>query len=156
MKKRKLFTIAGALAKLSMTAVLALGLGLIGCDNGTTTNTDPKSITITGIDDDGSLYIGIATSLLKTDNGLVAEGWGTVSNGSVTVALKTPSGNDWTGSGSYNIYVTFNGSSSYYTGGKSFVQLGITGQTAADAAKIPKYNITRAVSTIAANQFWTP
>jgi hypothetical protein len=46
---------------------------------------------------------------------------------------------------------------SYYTGGKTFAQLGIsTAQTEADAAKLPKYNITGATSTIAATQFWTP
>jgi hypothetical protein len=138
--------------------ILVLGMVFISCDNGTTgdISTDPKIITITGINGSGSIYIGIGTNVIGPNMVLVAEGYGTVSNGSVTVALKEPDGDDWTGNGAYNIFTTFQGNEAFYTGGRTFPQLGITAPTVADAAKLPKYNITSATSVIAANQFWTP
>jgi hypothetical protein len=141
-----------------LAIVLVFGTMVVGCDNGSTNsvNTDPKNITITGIDGSGNIRIGIGTNVIASNMVLVAEGYGTVSNGSVIVALMEPNGEYWTGSGAYNIFAVYQGMESFYTGGKTFSQLGITAPTVEDAGKLPKYNITSATSVIAANQFWTP
>jgi hypothetical protein len=145
---------------LGFAVLLVFGMVFMACDNGNggdgDISTDPKSITITGINGSGSIRIGIGTNVIGPNMVLVAEGYGIVSNGSVTVALKEPDDDDWTGSGPYNIFAIFQGNESFYTGGRTFTQLGITAPTAADAAKLPKYNITNTTSVIAANQFWTP
>jgi hypothetical protein len=76
-----------------------------GCNNGGGGgggNTDPKSITITGLGGkDGFIEITIMSEWFERR--AVALGSGTLSTGSVTIDLKNNEGHDWTASGSYFI-----------------------------------------------------
>jgi hypothetical protein len=137
-------------------------------------NTNPKKITITGIT--GSYDMAVVQ--IADFDGEGAIGTGRISNGSVTVDLMNYSMDPmdheptaWTGSGSYIIALylgNFEGDDSdwmewfrptnayLYTNGQSLAQLGITdyfdeGEEA--MAKLPKFNISATVSTIALNKF---
>jgi hypothetical protein len=132
---------------LAMPAVLlALGLFLIGCPNDTTVNTDPKSITITGLSGrTGDVAIGIY-SQPNVYTGKIAAGQGTISGDSVAVMLKNEDGGDWTDSGAYYILIAFEGLGHgvyFYAAGKII----------SSDADIPRYNITGATTTIAFDQF---
>jgi uncharacterized repeat protein (TIGR02543 family) len=113
-------------------------------------NTDPKSITITGIPAEyrGKWF----TTGVSGINGY-AYNEGTNSSDTQTFALKDLSGNNWTGSGEcYLVIRTKNGSDDgggakdfYYTNGANFT---------AQSESIPTYNISQAVSTIAFSKFF--
>jgi hypothetical protein len=98
MKKDK-FMLLGMLA-----VVLTLGLVFAGCDpnGGDDPYTGPKSITITDI----TVISGEAiVRLVRSDDfkmsGVVAEGTGSISNGSVTVVIKKQDQTDWNETGAY-------------------------------------------------------
>jgi hypothetical protein len=137
--------------------VLFGSMAMLGCDNGTTGpgNTDPKTIIITGINGHtGTGSIGITEPNLDD----YAFATGTVSNNSIEFSLKYEDGDDWTGSGLYYILLEFSDDNGYgyiYTDGKSLSSLGLSSNsTEAQArAKIPKYNITSATSTIDFSKF---
>jgi hypothetical protein len=132
-----------------LAMALAFGLVLAGCDLGGEENTDPKKITITGLTgESGTVEIIIRTG---AEFERVAEGEGTISNNSVTVSLKKEDGSDWTGAGSHYIMIETDDTVYLYTNGKTLSELGISSED--DLAKLPKYNITDATSTIAFSQF---
>jgi len=136
-----------------------LFLFFTGCDNGTTSggnNTDPKTITITGITDKTGNAQIIVGSWSGTDEILNASAVGSVFNNSVTFLLLDPNGNPWTGSGSFYLRINFSdGSGHIYVNGKTGDQLGITSSDskAERFAKLPKYNISSVTSIIAFSQF---
>jgi hypothetical protein len=147
-----------------LVCLLALGLVLAGCDNGSTDsdpNTDPKTITLTGIPGNVS-YVAIAIFTSDSVDDIKAEGRD-IDNGSIALSLKTENNRgdnvDWTGYGSYYISlmaVVGNESNYYiYTNGKSLDELGISASLTDEQliSKAPKYNITNASSTIAFSQF---
>jgi hypothetical protein len=132
-----------------LVIALVFGMTVIGCDTGG--NTDPKSITITGIPQgttDADIYIMKGFS---SQSDLVAGGPGVISGTSVTFTLLTPSFKSWTGNGSYYINVDLDDDEYYYTNGKTFAELGINGPE--DAHKLPKFNISSANSTIDLSKF---
>jgi hypothetical protein len=142
--------------------VLVFGLVVIGCGDGAgggQENTDPKKITITGLDGQTG-EIGVELFLLAEGGG--AGGEGTIDNNSVTVSLKkgkVETGvTDWTGTGSYYLAIgIINGSHVdlyVYTNGKTLADLGIFGED--DLEKLPKINIIAANTTVPFSkfQFW--
>jgi len=140
-----------------LVLVLAFGMTVIGCDDDTDKGRSEggggNSITITGITGKtGDALIYVASGL-DSENGMVAEGMGTISGGSVTFNLvKDQAMNPWTGSGSYYLMLEFDQDESeyYYTNGQT---INISAGDENPYAKLPKYNITSAASTIAFNLF---
>jgi len=140
-----------------LAMALVFGMTVVGCDKGDTDKgggtTGGKSITITGITGKTGVVSIMVLSNFSYD-GPVAGGMGSISGNSVTFSLvKDEAFNPWTGSGSYYLYLTFEKDdiAFFYTNGQTFAQLGITSD--ADMAKLPKYNISSATSTIAFNKF---
>jgi hypothetical protein len=146
--------------------VLAFGLVVLGCGSngdpdgksGETENNNPKKITITGINGESGEVVVILASKLSTLF-YVATGEGTISNNSVTVSMGAlGTGIDWTGTGSYYMIVGIKiGNSSalhsyYYTGGKTFAQLGLA-LTMNDLDELPKVNITETMTSFAFDMF---
>ena len=163
-----------------LAMALAFGMAVVGCDDGSTNgnengksngngtggngNTQPKTITITGITGiTGNLD---TVSIVIIDEAPVATGDVEISNGSVTVPLfnvdqdyqKTDV--PWTGNGSYWIQLIISYSQGgvsadwyFYTNGQSFQELGINIEIWDVWEKLPKYNITGANSAIAFNRF---
>jgi hypothetical protein len=129
--KRKLFGIAGTVAVL-----LVLGLGLAGCDNGSTTNNDPKALVITNLSSAqlsaSSIQIGIfpagtTPQQAMAQTSLVAgsdKDNATVSGTTATFELWAGS-NRWTGSGTYDIYIAL-GSTYYRKTGVPFTSVTIS------------------------------
>jgi hypothetical protein len=129
--KRKLFGIFGMLAVL-----LALCLVLAGCDNGSTTNNDPKELAITNLSSAqlsaSSIQIGIfpagtTSQQAMAQTSLVAgsdEDNATVSGTTATFELWDGS-NRWTGSGTYDIYIAL-GSTYYRKTGVAFTSATIS------------------------------
>ncbi|MDR2602042.1 MAG: hypothetical protein LBC53_06280 [Spirochaetaceae bacterium] len=104
--------------------ILVLSFVFVGCDNGGGGNepyTGPKTIKITGI----NVSFSEATVLLVGDginrSSIVAEGTGSISNGSITVVMKNQDQTDWTGTGSYILVLEdpsgINGTFAYTDGG---------------------------------------
>jgi hypothetical protein len=129
-----------------LICLLALGLALAGCDNGSTDpesepNTDPKKITITGIP--GNItQVGI---IISDQAGTVARGGeGNVSDGSITVLLYADEDKDvnWTGYGSYRVMLLTGSAYYMYTDGKPLA-----------GPNIPEYNIAAEISTIDFSKF---
>ena len=91
--------------KFSVLGMLAMALGLVsaGCDpnGGDEPYTGPKSITITDI----TVSFTGAAVLLVGDGinraSIAAKGTGSISNGSITVAMKNQDETDWSEVGSY-------------------------------------------------------
>jgi hypothetical protein len=151
---------------------------MAACDQGfgsSGSNTDPKTITITGIPNTITRPSGthwpLDVDIMIRNNywTIIATGSGNISGGSVTISLmipvyestspfeNEPSNVPWTGSGSFfielQIYYYIN--DYIYSAGKTWAELGINPRysTVDDLAKIPKYNITSASTTIAFSQF---
>ncbi|MDR1218790.1 MAG: hypothetical protein LBK73_04185 [Treponema sp.] len=147
--KKKLF-FAGMLV-----CVLTFGMAVVGCGGDDEPNTDPKKIVITGLTGkSGEAQIGIFSGFGEND--MTAYGEGTISGASVELPLYIYSEGEtvWTGNGAYYLML-FDGEAEYiFTDGKTFEQLGISGEQ--DIAKLPKYNITAATSTIAFDKFKEP
>ncbi|MDR1909507.1 MAG: hypothetical protein LBQ35_06295 [Spirochaetaceae bacterium] len=146
MKKSKLL-LGGVLA-----LTLVVGMMAVGCDNGTTSNTDPKTITITGLTGKTG-EVEFIVSSTPDDVDAVAAGVGTINNNSVTIALvELPygSGNVWTGTGSYYLMMEVD-SFYWYSNGLTFEALGISGES--DISKLPKFSIEEAASTIGFDRF---
>ena len=127
--------------------VAMIGFSMAGCDTdgdgGSGGNNDPKTIVITGIPAE---VTNINLILFKKGNMMSsADGSGTVSNGTVTIALSGTGSNTgpWTGNGNFTISIDANGTYYYYTAGAAFIS----------EAESPEYNITSAISTIPWNQF---
>jgi hypothetical protein len=126
---------------------------MIACDNGSTGggNTDPKTISITGITGITGL-VSIELNSKNDFNYSDAKGTGTISDGSVMFELFTTIETaPWTGSGSFFLRLGNMDGVFIFTGGKTFTELGITSE--ADIAKLPKYSITSTKSTIPFSQF---
>ena len=126
-------------------------------------NTDPKTITITGITKSGeaSLFIG---DLSGGNDEIIAKGTGNIINSSVTFSLiDQKSKSSWTGSGSFLIIIEVKeivggydeDVQYFYTNGKSTAELGISSTDSESTAfsKLPTYNISSQTSTIAFNLF---
>jgi len=135
------------------------GNATVSWDNsssGGTDNTNPKSITITGLTGKSGTVDIILGDLVNNNDVLVARGGGTISSNSVTVSLKKQDSSDWTGSGSYIIQLRFaDGEFWFYTGGQTWAQLGITSNMSEGQvfARLPRCNITETTSTISFSQF---
>jgi hypothetical protein len=141
---------------------LAFTTAIIGCDNGSTDdeNTDPKKITITGLDgESGFIMVGLMSDIATQK--VVAGGYeAEISGNSATVSLKQTDddGNadenspDWTGAGSYYLMCFINDTGYIYTNGKSFGDLGITIEDDL-AGKLPKISISETTTTVAFNKF---
>jgi hypothetical protein len=93
-------------------ALLTFGLILAGCDNGTSENTDPKTLVITGISSDmmssiNDPRIGIVptgeTSPVAGASGDALSDSGTTVTASLYAAPDYS--NRWTGSGTYDVYI---------------------------------------------------
>jgi hypothetical protein len=143
-----------------LVVVLAFGMTVVGCDDDSTSGENPKVIKITAINGKtGSVGLYILASPYN-ESGVMAFGQGTISNNSVTIPLKKPDGGDFTGTGSGIIWMTIrvsdaeDGSSYYYyTDGKTFQELGLSGTGNWDNSKLPKYNIKNTTSTIDFSKF---
>jgi hypothetical protein len=139
-----------------LVCLLGLGSVFVGCDNGTPGNTDPKTIIITGINFTGEG--GIDIPIPNSDDYAWANG--NISNNSITFSLKNENDDDWTGSGHCFIFLEFYDTGRLddayiYTDGKSLSNLGLSSSSTEDQllAKIPKYNIINAISTIDFSKF---
>ena len=117
---------------------------------------ETNTLTITGLEGkSGDVDIVVATHYAQ--EGMVARGKGTIINGSATVALFKYDNSEWTGTGEHIIFMALSitGDDAYpYTAGKTFEQLGISGQI--DGDKLPKYNFTQSASTIDFSDFYYP
>jgi hypothetical protein len=149
--------------------VLVFGMMLVSCGDGdgdgsTSGDGGAKSITITGIigipGNPDMVYFGVWKNHDINKGGLVAEGEGRISNNSVTFSLFK--GDDpFTGSGSYVLIPEFwsEGFSDeipyVYTNGQTLVALGITASDNESSffAKLPRYSISSATSTIPFSKF---
>ncbi|MDR0638884.1 MAG: hypothetical protein LBG27_08305 [Spirochaetaceae bacterium] len=137
-----------------LAGLLTFGLVLAGCDNGSSGggggNTDPKKITITELTGKtGNVHVSVSS-----DSGNeVAMGEGTIASDAITVSLKKQDDSDCTGNGSYylGLETTTDSKGFLYTNGQSLDALGVS--SSADMGKLPKYNITSAVSTIPFGKF---
>jgi len=150
-----------------LAMVLAFGLAVVGCDDGSTDgnggngNTEPRKITITGITGKDGMEAEVLVFMDYDNDDITAMGIGNVSNGSVSFSLiKDEDLNPFTGSGSYYLYLTFFSDNVYgglylYTNGKTPTELGLTENSSeADIyAKLPKYNVSSVTSSIAFSQF---
>ena len=141
-----------------LVMVLVFGSMVSGCDtDSANSGGGGKNITITGITGKaGGAYIMAYSS--ADDNGIAAMGMGSVSGNSISFDLaKDEYMHPFTGSGSYYLMLTFESDNSVYiyTNGQTLAQLGITaGSSEADIfARLPKYNISSAASTIAFSMF---
>jgi hypothetical protein len=72
-------------------------------------NTDPKSVTITGLSSTGTVTVVLTDDYTSANGNMPAGGTATISGGSVTIALKTLSGQSftdtaWTGTGNYYVF----------------------------------------------------
>jgi hypothetical protein len=132
-----------------LAVMLAFTMVIAGCsqDDDDDENTDPKKITITGLSgQNGNVVIAIVNDEMP-----VAVGIGTIGGDSVTVSLKipndynAPTDNDWTGTGSFIVWLYVDGSLYIYTNGADLND--------ANSGALPKYNITSAVSTIPFDKF---
>ena len=141
-----------------MAVMLVFGMVLAGCDDGSSggseENTDPKKITITGLDGkSGTVMVYLTTG--GDEDGTVAVGSGTISGSTATVLLKKRDSTDWTGTGSYYMVLRIGESESYiYTNGKTFAELGVAGP--GDEKKLPKISITVTTTSVALNKFHSP
>jgi hypothetical protein len=163
---------SGAVLTLACLFIMTIALvfGFAACDSDGDDddgNTDPKSVTITGLD---SYAMGVVAVLGSSLDDHVALGAGTITSGSFTAALVVPTSptswtatsTAWTGNGGYYVLLQVkttaqlssggNGTNFLYTGGKTFTELGITGEADA-AAKLPKWSFDNTASTIAFSQF---
>jgi hypothetical protein len=138
-------------------------------------NKDAKTIIITGITDiTGMGVIGVMGDDMGGDDArAVAANEGTVSNNSLTISLHVEEDGQitvpWTVSGSYFLVMVFYDPDDrfaekdeyVYTNGKTWAELGITFPFEFETeekkdtikAKLPKYNISSATSTIPFSQF---
>jgi hypothetical protein len=146
MNKSKFITLA--MLALLLTFVLVLA----GCGE----NTDPKKITITGLNDERGNELTITIYDLDAIREEVAEGRVQIFNNSATVPLYKDRV-EWTGTGSYivSMVITGNGPNKWYvyTNGKTWEEVGLSSKLGEDFGKGPKYDITRATSTIALSKF---
>jgi hypothetical protein len=138
-----------------LATVLAFGMAVIGCDDGSgdDENTDPKKITITGITGVEGSWVMI--NLMDDQNTIVAAAQESMAE-EITFSLKQENGTtDWTGTGSYLVILSIgsgqNSVNYLYTEGKSFEDLEIASEE--DMAKLPKYNISNTTSIIGFDQF---
>ena len=133
------------------------GFTVVGCGNDSTNNNGnnnsgiAKKITITGLNG----RTGPMQVKLEGENGaFIAEGDEYISGNSVTVNLEDNEG-EWTGSGSYYIYIfLLNDPFDYdfvYTAGQTLDELGFRWATFYE--KLPKYNISSEVTSIDFSQF---
>ena len=140
-----------------LAALLALGLSVTGCDDdgdgNTTADSVAKSIKITDIPGGKTeAYVFIVS---YPDP--VAMGMGTISSNSVTVDLLKQDTTAWTGSGSYHLGLMFDSEITeyFYTNGQAPGDF-LDGDETTEAqvfAKIQKYNISSALSTISFDKF---
>ena len=137
--------------------VLVFGMTVVSCDNGSTSSSGPKKITINGLSGRNGNTILLVVYTSPDGSGMDAAGRETVSGSSVTISLSDNSYNPWTKTGEY--YLMLRDEELYdgdyiYTDGKTFAELGINGP--GDNYKLPKYNITGAASTIGFAKFTRP
>jgi hypothetical protein len=145
-----------------LVMALVFGMSVVGCgndDSGNGGNSEGKKITITGITRSTGM---IMIMLMSESEGGVAMGMSQISNSSATVDLLNEDETAWTGSGSYFIQMAVgslsddtDGETYVFTDGKTFTELGITDTEDGEQLmkKLPKYNISGTVSTIAFNKF---
>ncbi|MDR1074232.1 MAG: hypothetical protein LBL45_11270 [Treponema sp.] len=133
-------------------------MAVVGCggDDGDEPNTEPKKIVITGLGDlTGEVYIMVYSSF--GEDGMTAGGSGTISGASVELPLYAYSEEGeqsaWTGNGPHYLMLSVGEAGYVFTDGKTFEQLGIDFSSEQGAAKLPKYSITAATSTIAFDKF---
>jgi hypothetical protein len=108
-------------------------------------NTDPKSITITGLSGQtGQITVALSYQQLTIVNGKwhgdTANGTGTISSDTVTVSLKKDDDSVWTGSGYCLLGINIGEAPFLYTNGNSGVQWALI-------------RITGATTTVAFNKF---
>jgi hypothetical protein len=155
--------------KLVLLIMLVVGLVFIGCDNestsgggGDSSNTDPKSITITGLSAKTGKTVNIGVRSRVYGDGSGVEAYSDdigISGTSVKLPLMAFGGNGklWTGNGSFMLSMNISGEemSYMYTNGRTLASLGITTNSALEDfnTKIPRYNIKDAETTIPFDQF---
>ncbi|MDR2476841.1 MAG: hypothetical protein LBD18_03535 [Treponema sp.] len=140
---------------LLMVMLFITALAFMGCPTEGDDNTDPKSITITGLTGKSG-YIAVVFSNGST---IIAQGTGIITNEAVTVALKTgdEAATVWTGFGSYYLQLSLQAEGNsfihyIYTGGQTLEQLGIS-SSADYLTKLPKFTIDTASSTVDFSKF---
>jgi hypothetical protein len=135
---------------------LTLIIALVGCiedggENVDEGNKDPKTITITGIDAGSYADIKVVNQAFEQ----VASGSGPNSSGTATLTLMDNNFTPWTGNGSYYLTLMVDTTQYMYTDGKGWDDFEITEGMDEDEimAKLPKYNISTANSTITFTKF---
>ncbi|MDR1836661.1 MAG: hypothetical protein LBQ89_03280 [Treponema sp.] len=126
-KRRGLLAIAAIAAVIMFTMIACASSGgtPANTDSRSMANTDPKSITITGISGTdaptGNVLVLVSPTTIGDD--AVAAGIGTISGGSITVDLFTNNTDrPFTGSGSYYVCIWKNDTQSYWvTKGKKSI-----------------------------------
>ena len=152
--------------------LLAVGLVLAGCqkDDGGAENIYPKTLTITGMNTHNGKDVIVFLSAAYDYQQAIANGRGTVTSGKITFDLKQgsslSSGNNWTGSGNYYIFLIIEESGNYYIsliGGqgegaekeKMYVYTnGVTPNQ--DGSNVPKYSFldTTTIAIIGLDKFY--
>ena len=149
--------------KRMLVIIMVFGIAIIGCDNGTTNNSDntePKKVSLTGFNANVD-YVDLEFYSKPNEYGVVAYGHGHPYSKAFTLELYNIYDSPFTGNGSYylHIHIHYDGDDNcydyFYSNGKTFAQLGITeSSTPAEIiSKGPKYNIASAESIIPFNQF---
>jgi hypothetical protein len=159
---KKEFSMKNILKLIGIAALVAvIGFSFAACDSGGgggggggggTSSGSGKSITISGITGKSG---GVLIGLMSDGSGIYSvAGVGTISGGSVTTELlNVDTEKPYTGSGSYYLFLDFeNGDLYIYTNGSSLAALGIS-DLEDDYAKLPKYTISSANSSIAFSRF---
>ena len=151
----------------SQHTVYSIRFSSVTFQNGAALITMP-TITITGLTEHNGKRASVSIETHMGGGGSVAfGGWGnpqpdiTVSNGRVTLPLRSsgPNNQAWTGSGSYQLTVHFgppgapHDGTFAYTGGKTLEELGIPNNQDAINEKLPKFEFKSATTTVAFNQF---
>jgi hypothetical protein len=151
-----------------LVMILVFGMTVVGCppidDNGNNNsdgggNTDPKTITITGL----MGKTGYVSFFVFSNNALVAEGRGVISKDSVTASLeRSEDENSWKGNGSYYLCILLDsmgmdGGNWFFTNNQDWTNLSPSITASSNWAQVltalPKYNISSKVTTIGFNLF---
>jgi hypothetical protein len=143
-----------SMRKVSCLIAFVVALLVSACDGGSSENTDPKSIKITGMGTAGTggFIVGMFGTMPEAgEPETEINGFGIASNGEVIIELKAgnpQTGPSWTGTGSYyvNAIDTTEGGLIYlYTNGASSVGEGYS--------NVAKVNFKDTVTTISLDKF---